>query len=448
MAQDRTLTPRAPGLGRLSPAFATGHAGSVVPFLATLLAVFIAVSKVQETLLPFLQSARPALLTLVLATGLTLLLGGAAGHRFRLTRELAIYLSLAAIGLALVPVSVWPGGALDGVVYIFVPQILMMVAVRANVADERAFRWIVRAMLAGMMVLAVGAWLAPQSDFGRVSTGFTYDANDLGLIFVCCLPLAIPDLVTGGFVARIFAAGVLLTGTVGILRTGSRGALLGLAAAGLYFMLRRTDRLPRWLKIAAIVVVGVLIASRISDLFVERIQAIVEGSDYNLTTGRLAIWSRAAEIAVRRPMGVGAGQFGAALGLYTGGRDWHTAHNSFIQVLVELGFAGLILFLLLLYGAWRDAGRAATALGLAGPRAPGRLDAQCARATLVGYVASGMFLSQAYLVLLPVLVAALAGLREAAERNAAGLEPLPREEPRAGRAFLRGRPAPTVARPT
>jgi O-antigen ligase len=98
-------------------------------------------------------------------------------------------------------------------------------------------------------------------------------------------------------------------------------------------------------------------------------------------------------------------------GLFGGGH-YMTAHNSLVQVLVELGLLGLILYMTAYYRAWR---------GLAAVRAAHRelptpegaklsLYARALGIALAGNFAAGFFLSQGYSGLLWMLIAVCAVL--------------------------------------
>src|SRR4030095_12332237 len=83
--------------------------------------------------------------------------------------------------------------------------------------------------------------------------------------------------------------------------------------------------------------------------------------------GRLDAWRTGMAIAVERPAtGVGAGAFVVAWPEFAPGDAGpaRTEHNTFIQLVGELGFPGLILFVFPLLMAVLCAGRAARARGL------------------------------------------------------------------------------------
>src|SRR2546422_9957228 len=76
---------------------------------------------------------------------------------------------------------------------------------------------------------------------------------------------------------------------------------------------------------------------------------------------------------------------------YGKGFKWSAAHNAFIEIGAEIGVLGLILFVALLVAAFRTLSAVRR-----GPSDEATLVAQALTASLVGFVVTGMFLSQAY----------------------------------------------------
>ncbi len=81
-----------------------------------------------------------------------------------------------------------------------------------------------------------------------------------------------------------------------------------------------------------------------------------EGDNVQSLTGRTFIWEATFDLIQQKPLfGYGFGAGGAALQDYysAGAYNWTTynAHNAFLQIMLDLGIAGLILFLIML-GYW------------------------------------------------------------------------------------------------
>src|SRR5690606_13077019 len=80
---------------------------------------------------------------------------------------------------------------------------------------------------------------------GRLGDLAYYDANDLGMLLVCTIPVVIYFVKNGnGWVQRLLALGLLPLLLKTIIKTGSRGAFLGFAAV-LFFMVFTFRAFPR-----------------------------------------------------------------------------------------------------------------------------------------------------------------------------------------------------------
>jgi O-antigen ligase len=148
----------------------------------------------------------------------------------------------------------------------------------------------------------------------------------------------------------------------------------------------------------------------------ERMATLVNlSSDYNADAtengSRLLIWKQDIGMVWKRPIGYGLGSAELVDGL--AGGQYRTAHNIFVEALVELGALGLFILLHVLYTTWRELGR--VIMIAQGPSASeeeqkAALYARALRIALAGNLAAGFFLSQAYSEGLWMLVATAATL--------------------------------------
>lgn len=140
------------------------------------------------------------------------------------------------------------------------------------------------------------------------------------------------------------------------------------------------------------------------------------------------IWKRGVGYMLSHPaLGVGADAFAVAEGRlsaearqrhrYGRGFQWSTAHNSFIQIGAELGVLGLVLFVALLAAAFRLLSRLRRWAG-----GESAVLAQVLAGSLVAFVVTATFLSQAYSAYLYTLLGMIVGLaRIAPPRRARAL---------------------------
>ncbi|OLB89666.1 MAG: hypothetical protein AUI15_25805 [Actinobacteria bacterium 13_2_20CM_2_66_6] len=323
---------------------------------------------------------------------------------------------------------------------------LLVAATTRGPADLRRLVWlqVVGLTLFSLVTLA----RAHVGEGGRLRTTEYYDVNDLATLIVCTVPLVLYlwRRPTGPW-GRTLVAGATLVLILTLGKTGSRGGFLGLVAVAGYLLLR-FSAMSRVKRASAVAVLVILFGALANEAYFERIETVLHPkSDYNWSghseTGRMEVWKRGMGYMLSHPvLGVGARAFGVAegslapeareRGRYGHSFAWTTAHNSFIQVGAELGVPGLLLFVALLVGAWRML--VSVRRRAAGERA---VLAQVLTASLLGFVVTAFFLSQAYTAYLYLLIGLGVGL--------ARITPMVRvRAPRGGTWF--GGPFPAPAR--
>ena len=158
------------------------------------------------------------------------------------------------------------------------------------------------------------------------SVGIFNDPNDLALSMLVVLPFLLVTVLesSAGWTARIVSLAVLVPMLLAFYYTNSRGGVLGLAAAIVIIGWRRFgSRLGPLVVIAGLAGVLALGPSRMAEMDAEEDSA----------QGRIQAWSEGMQMLAGRPLtGVGYGRF----------TEYHplVAHNSFVQVLAELGLIG------------------------------------------------------------------------------------------------------------
>jgi len=149
----------------------------------------------------------------------------------------------------------------------------------------------------------------------------------------------------------------------------------------------------------------------------ERLGSVVSlSSDYNtdlkIKGSRAAIWKRSTLAALKRPIGYGIDTFSAVDG--ANGGQYRAAHNSAVEVLVELGVLGLVLWLRLFWLGWRGITPPAMAPPESGPRRNNWREqvvmAHAVRLSLFGLFIAGFFLSQDFSTVLWQLFAVCAAM--------------------------------------
>lgn len=341
------------------------------------------------------------------------------------------YLLLACFLLVLMlskVVNGWTGGALVQLTK-FAPVVMAFVLL-ANAVDTR------ERVVAVMAVFAVCAGVLALHGIGQSRTGIGWtgvgmsqetriqyvgifnDPNDLGMLFVTCLPMSFYLSLRGGLMGlrRLFwlaVAGVLL---YGIYLTDSRGTMLALVVLlGVYVWQRRGLVTAGVLGVAALAVLMAL-PSRMQELDVGEASA----------QGRVESWYEGLHMFLSRPLlGIGADGYSDMYNL--------TAHNSFVLVLAETGVIGFTIWLafigycfrmmLAVLRQQRDAGDIGD-MDDAGDAVEWHEDRAIALTLLLslsGFFAAAFFLSRSYVVVLYLLTALVVGHYVGMQARHAGL---------------------------
>ncbi len=176
------------------------------------------------------------------------------------------------------------------------------------------------------------------------ATGF--DPNDLGVILALGLPMAwYLSSSTASTLQRWLNRIYLVTGTVGILLTGSRGALLATLVA-LFVIPWTLTQVRRGVRVAALVIM--VAAAAVSVNFVpekafERLGTTGSEISEGDLNSRLRIWKGGMSTVPDAPFrGHGLAGWYPAVGLRIGNV---APHNTYLAVLVEVGLIGLVLYL-------------------------------------------------------------------------------------------------------
>jgi len=368
---------------------------------AVVLFMFVSIGRIQE-LIPGLENLYLGKVSGILMLAAYFFTSKKNRVSFKEFPELIWVLGIFLLSLLSIPLSVWPTKSAESAISYFLNNCLLLYIIANTLTSYHQIRKLVFAFLVATALLSASA-LASQGDALRISAGGTYDPNDLAFLLVCALPFA-----AFGFFEEKGIKKILLLLDIGliiatVIFTRSRGGFLGLIFVGAFIILKtfRKRKLIAGLLLVGSIGVFVLLSP---SQYWERMSTIVEPEDdYNVTSsaGRIEVWKRGLRIMMENPLtGVGIGNFAAAEGLShkdIGGK-WSTAHNSFIQVGAELGIGGGILFCLLLYYLFRRVRRFSfknqELLTLK----------NSIEVSLVGYMVGGFFLSQAYNVVLYLIV--------------------------------------------
>lgn len=283
-------------------------------------------------------------------------------------------------------------------------------------------------LLFGLAVAGVLLAIGTVANFGggrAVISG--WNSNDIAYSLDTLLPIVLVQRQGRSRLVGVFIAAAAVLMVVAILLTGSRGGVIGLgvavvAAVAFPLGFNRHGRLKSLslgatvLRLVPIAIAAALLWAHLPAATTERIASLENLSgDYNLSgtieESRTLVWRRDIALTLRRPIGYGMGTAPAVDGMFGQGH-YNTAHNSLVQVFLELGVLGLILYLVAYYRAWRGLA-AVMAAHRTSPTTDSKRLALLARAlsiALAGNFAAGFFLSQGYSGLLWMLIAVCTAL--------------------------------------
>src|SRR5918995_1476809 len=252
--------------------------------------------------------------------------------------------------------AVWAedsGAAIDSATR-YLPNAMLFLIVFAGVRTREQLLWVVGSLVAGAVVAAVYGMVAgaPADDSGRVGIG---NANETAASLVAggTLAAALAFALSGKPVLRLLTTIAVPLCVFAVFLTLSRGGLVALAASLLAAVFMAGRRRGVVLSLALTAVVAAVGYFRAFASLEARDRILeVEGG-----TGRTDIWTVGWRMVEDEPLrGVGAGNFpiasihyllepGALLRDDFIVDNPKVAHNTYLNVLAELGVVGLGLFM-------------------------------------------------------------------------------------------------------
>jgi O-antigen ligase len=278
-----------------------------------------------------------------------------------------------------IPFSVWRGGSIELFKDIWIKSLMagFIVAALINstgqavrIAKTLAFAF----LAAGLLGLVYG-----ESQEGRLmlSQGSYQNPNDyaIAILYGCICWYFMLHNPRSSFFVRGLSLLVLPFLLLMLLKTGSRGALLTAFLTFIPIFWRYSMMVKAAIVLLLpIVAAGALlllppeIRSRYLTVFsqerVEKAQSMKEqellASAVGSSEQRLQLLKDAARLTLQNPLfGVGPGMFSVAqndISVERGQRRgaWLGTHNTYLQVSSEIGIPGLLLFLAILFHAWKN----------------------------------------------------------------------------------------------
>ena len=304
--------------------------------------------------------------------------------------------------------------------YMFFGSILpMMVLINSYPKTNRLIRtWILVVIFVAVTGLVKG----------RGSGGFFGDENDFALLLNISIPFSFFLL----FGERSKLWKILWISSIGIFILAnasslSRGGFLGLVSVGLYCWLKSKHKVKATLVFAMAIV---LMLSFAPERYWDELKTIRTSTEKGDTGGeRLYFWKLAWRMLLDNPiMGVGAGNFGMNPDAYMtaeekeergelwgGGHYWgRVCHSTYFTILAEEGLPGAIVFLLIVYAFFKDMNRVIKFYVRKRKKEASELEVRVekmhylalgAKGSMVGFLATGAFLTVIYYPVFWTLIA-------------------------------------------
>lgn len=262
------------------------------------------------------------------------------------------------------------------------------------------------------LLLSIAAFLMKGDMSSRIQVGSMLDPNDLAMILVIIMPIAIMfSFYRSGF-QRVLGIITSIMSSFGIVLTQSRGGLLGLLVIMFLIFFNRTRFKIKYLAVLLLLVV--MFFSFAPANYWDRMKTMTEKG--NTGSERTTVWKRSIKMVCLNPFGYGVNNFVSAYGRYIatdataestdsdgwGIYAWKTAHNSFVLIAVELGVLGLAFYVFLIYKTYNNFKKIKKIF-------PSNTDlyryAEFFRISLVGFIVCSFFLSQSYSIILLLIIA-------------------------------------------
>ena len=347
--------------------------------------------------------------------------------------EFKMLLVITFLGIAFIPVAATPGDSINLLMDLFL-KVVTIFMLMINLIDTRARLLTMMKLVTiagtvlGLFAIASyveGKFAVQSSHVGvriaGVVGGIFENPNDLATSLVLLIPMAAALALNRTGIPRFFyyaCCGVL---AIGVVTTFSRGGFLGLVAMGAWLLwkLSRGRRFVGALAFAATITVFLAAmplgySSRLSSIFDK------ESDPTGSSEARIELLQRSSAIALRHLfIGVGMGNFH----IYS--IHEQRAHNSYLEIAAELGIAGLIAYLIMLFAPLRSLRRIEAdrvdkrkkGLDRLGP--PERRGtyylAVALQASLIGYIVCSFFGSIQYLWFLYYPLAYAVALKQIAK---------------------------------
>lgn len=237
------------------------------------------------------------------------------------------------------------------IIYIFATRLLK------TKSDVLTVLFWISAITVGLAIEAMHSYITdPDSPFadpfaGRMmGLGYYGNPNEFGKLMCTAIPFfAIFAFTSKSLILRIVTLAGIATmiAAVGFTQSRTCFVVLGIMAVAPLLVSAEKGLITRLIVMSCIAVVMLYIVSILPGPLQERTQSILNFSSDESFQGRTRSWRQGFQMVTWYPFyGVGKGQWSSYHGL--------APHNSFVQVMAELGIPGIIVFFMIVWTSWRQ----------------------------------------------------------------------------------------------
>lgn len=237
------------------------------------------------------------------------------------------------------------------IIYIYATRLL------TNKSDILTLLFWIAAVTLGLAVEAMHSYVTdPKSPFidpfaGRMQgLGYYGNPNEFGKLMCTAIPFfAIFVCTSKSIILRVIALAGIAAMVVAVGFTQSRTCfvVLGIMALAPFLVSADKGLMKRMVIMGCIGLVLLYVISVLPGPLQERTQSILNFSTDESFQGRTRSWRQGFQMVTWYPFyGVGKGQWSSYHGL--------APHNSFVQIMAELGIPGIIVFCMIVWASWRQ----------------------------------------------------------------------------------------------
>lgn len=295
--------------------------------------------------------------SIVKLSSLLVLVGWALqGFTIRLTSMLKWFVVLAVLATFSISWSIDRANTIGQVFLFLWPSIIVAFAMNSSIKLMRDIKLYLSAFVLGALIATSATFLFREATLSMAEyaseerlSAFGQDQNTLAYLLCVAVTITL-DLFrkTSRVLLKAICIAMMLAFVIAILSTGSRTGVIVTAFVFLLFMLS-TSSIKTWI---TFIVIVLLMAPIIYNYIPESMWTRFSETDELVSSGNFSergdIWSSGIQAFSNENiiLGVGYSNFSTMLNQHFG---WQMAsHNTYLSYLVDLGFVGLILFLIII----------------------------------------------------------------------------------------------------